>query len=483
MGLSALALLSLLGLPLLLGAALLRLLGVAWRSDRIAYLGWAWVAGACGTALVVFAWLWSGLDTRTAVVPGAAVAGLALLAWGVGRRRPWEVLAPSPRAPPASSGGSSLERGFFGGVLLAVLLLTAERILLGTLHPIVTDDEGNFWALKAKVAWLSGGFGPAFGATLREPNFVYNADYPNLNPLLQVWAFAHAGGIVHVANRLPLQLFALAQVLVAAAALRRLVRPALAALLLLVLVAPREAFLQTQLAHGDLLVGLGALVCLDGWLRWRATHAPAAFRLLALGLALMLWSKNEGLLYAACSAAAAALARLLARGGATRTAPAPRGWLLLPLAILVLNWSFNAWFGLSSGFVANESREAGLLSLFFSQFGERFPVVAGHLARRVLLSPAHSSLVFAALFLGVLPDLRRRESALPALALCLAVAGVTAVFIGAPHDVRWHLGTAATRVTFQLFPAAVLALGQVLGFAGARGAAPAAGPAPPPGPR
>lgn len=474
MGLAWYELLSALGLPLVLGAALLGLLGIGWRSDRIAFLGWAWIAGACGTALVVFVWLWSGLDVSSAAVPAAAVAGLALCAGWLGRRRPRAELVATTRAADTAT---RLERGSFGVVLVGVLLLTAARILLATLQPVVTDDEGNFWAMEAKVAWLSGGFVPAFGATLREPNFVYNADYPNLNPLLQVWTFAHAGRLVHVANRLPIQLFALAQVLVAAAALRRLVRPAFAALLLLVLVAPREAAFQTQLAHGDLMVGLGALVALDAWLRWRATRAPAAFRLLALGLALMLWSKNEGLLYALCIALAAALAYALARDepAVQEGAPAraPWAWLLLPAAVVAMNWSFNAWFGFTSGFVANERREAGLLALFFAQFDERFSAVTGHLARRVLLSPAHSGLVFAAFFVGVVPYLRRREFALPAAALFLALGGIAAVFIGAPHDVRWHLGTAATRVTFQLFPAAVLGLGLLLG-ATVRRARPAA---------
>lgn len=479
MGLPPAALALALGLPLVLGCALLRLLGVAWRSDRLAYLGWAWIAGACGTALVVFGWLWSGLARDVALVPDVLVLAAAVLAWQVGRRRPVEDLGV---ASPGGERGPRPERALFALVLAAVLLLTLARVLLGTLHPIVTDDEGNFWAMKAKVAFLQG-FTPGFGATLREPNFVYNADYPNLNPLLQVWTFAHAGGIVHVANRLPIQLFALAQVLVAAAALRRVVRPGLAAALLLVLVAPAEALFQTRLAHGDLLVGLGALVVLDAWLRWRATATPAAFRLLALGLALMLGSKNEGLMYVACIALALGLARLLAPGTEPARAPrAPLRWLLLPLAVLVAGWAFNAWFGFSSGFLANERREAGMLTLAVTQLGERFPLVAGHLLREVLLSPAHSGLVLAAVLLAAPVSWLRREVLVPALALALALGGIAVVFLGAPHDVRWHLDTAAARVTFQLFPAAVLSLGLLVAASASAGGA-GAEPATPAGAR
>jgi hypothetical protein len=281
---------------------------------------------------------------------------------------------------------------------------------------------------------------------------------------------------VHVANRLPIQLFAFAQLLIAAGALRRIVRPSIAALLLLILVAPEEAHNQARVAQGDLMVGLGALVALDGWLRWQRERRAAAFRLMAVGLALMLWSKNEGLLYAACIAAAAFLSWLVGRGtGSAEQPESPEGrrwpWLGLPVGVLVLHVGFNAFFGLGSGFLSNERREQGIFSLLVSQFSERGSAVLGYLAENVLLDPAHSSLVFAALACAVLllpGPIWRSALRAPLLALLLALLGIAAVFIGAPHDLDWHLNTAAGRVCFQLFPAALLCLAGVAGLLGRR---------------
>src|SRR5262249_14653218 len=58
MTLSWLQVLSVLLGPLCLGAACLRAQGVLWRTDRLAYLGWAWLQGSVALAVLLSVWLW-----------------------------------------------------------------------------------------------------------------------------------------------------------------------------------------------------------------------------------------------------------------------------------------------------------------------------------------------------------------------------------------------------------------------------------------
>jgi hypothetical protein len=46
--------------------------------------------------------------------------------------------------------------------------------------------------------------------------------------------------------------------------------------------------------------------------------------------------------------------------------------------------------------------------------------------------------------------------------VALATAGFAVVFVGTPHDLDWHLDTAAYRVLFQLLPTNALAVALLL---------------------
>ena len=367
---------------------------------------------------------------------------------------------------PATAGAwwsSRAERGFFGLTVGFVLAVTAARILAASLTPVFTDDEAHQWALKAKLVWHFHGFGAGFAEALTSWPYLYNADYPPLNPLLQLQVFAAEGGIVQVANRLPIQLVSLALVLVLAAGVRRLVRPGLAALLLLLYPACDEALRQASQANGDLLLALGSLVACDAWLRWRATREAAWFRLFALALAFALWSKNEGQLHVAAMGAAWLVALLLARGGLRARLALERVhlWLLVPLAFYLSQRAFNWHFGLTSGWLANPDVEQPLPVLLAEHAQARAPAVLAFFRDRILLDPRHGALALACLFALVLCAplrLSRGRSGALALALAVALVGYALVFLGAPHELQWHLENAAQRVTFQLVPAAILAL-------------------------
>ena len=77
----------LLVLPGLLGAGLLHAVGVRPGSDRLAYAGWAWMAGLWAGGLVLFTWLWFSPDLDSGTAPALGMAALALGGFLLGRRR------------------------------------------------------------------------------------------------------------------------------------------------------------------------------------------------------------------------------------------------------------------------------------------------------------------------------------------------------------------------------------------------------------
>lgn len=447
-------------LPALLGIAVLRLLGIGPRRDPVAFLGWAWIAGTLGTGLVVFGWLWTGLGTDSALLP--AVAVLLLSVWCLVLARP---PAPAP-APAPTHTFPRWERGIFFVVLGLGVLVVLERILVGTLIPVLVGDEGEFWALKSKIIYESGGFNADFRAALSDPmRILYHKDYPLLNPLLQVWTFAFGGQITHVANRLPIQLFALAQLLIVAGALRRVVRPLVAAALIPILLAPPLADDWSHQAMADLMVAVGAVTIFDAWHRWHEEEDPAWFRLGAVALALMLWSKNEGLFFCLCITGALIVSVLLPprRLRAIRSRGGWR-WLLLPVGVLGLHFWFNSHHGFVSAF--SESEEGSLLTLFLERVADYWTVVVDFFGRELALDPSHSNLLlacFAGLVIACPLTLWRSRLCVPTAALLVAWLGFVAIFIAHPippqSTIQIQLQNAAPRVTFQLYACMVLWVG------------------------
>lgn len=459
-----LQLVSLLGVPIALGAAMLRSLGIRPSSDALAYFAWASIAGALGLGALLYAWCWTNapIDARwIAPTALALAAGIALAS----RRRQCALAAEAPHAwraaPPA-------ERALFGLALGAVLALSLARIALASLHPVMEGDEAHHWSLKAKILYESGGFGDAYVRTLTEPLLIFHNAYPILNPLLQLWAFAHAGEIVHVENRLPIQVFVPALYLLLGASLRRHVRPAIAALLLLAIASLPAAHEQAATAMTDGMVALALVALLDAWLRWRERREPAALALFALALAFLCWTKNEGLMWCAALLGAWALGALLPKGGglaALKPARCAR-WLLLPLVPLALTAAFNAHYGFANDLTSGDYRESGMAVLFFEQFGERWRAIPAWIWKRVLVPPeVNAWILLVALATALLFPLRVLSGELrrPTLALLLALLALYAVYIGTPHVLQWHLETSAPRVASQMVPAIALWLALAAG--------------------
>lgn len=428
--------------PAALGVLLLRAIGLRWAADRLGFAAWTWPAGALVLGLSLFAyaalgvepWLWASAPLFPAIA--LALAGA--------RRRagepPVAPAAPAGRAVPVLAAAGALWCAFLCGAAAAI--------------PVVEGDEGNIWSLKAKslVVDLSGGDFAAAQVWNLHP------DYPLLNPLLQAWVYAQAGEIVHFANRVPIQLFALSLWLSLCAALRRRGPPWLAvALLLPLLLSPRLAVL-CRAAFADGMVALGLLLALDGWLRHRDSGRNAWLGLIAIGGAVALWSKNEALLYALVVAIAAALAVLLRRAR-LRAPPAPAAAaLLLPLVVVAAQAVWNRHFGLRSDLFGANPGGGSLPDLLLAHGGERLPVVAGaalDLVTRmrsefgVLLVVLASALLWPRAALG-------RRLFVPTLALLGSFAGLHLVYLGTHLEVVHHMRTSQDRVVFQLVPVALL---------------------------
>ncbi len=460
-----------LALIYLLGTSLLGFFGLRFRKDPLAYPGWALGTGALGTGLLVFGWLWFHPQTQTPLIPdlmiGGVIALLSVLAW-IKRTKEQDHPNPEPSFRPGSGPNPvvRMEHWFFGLVVLFVVSAVLLRIASASLEPMIANDEAGIWSQKAKVLWLARGFNDTY------PRFLDlwptpQKDYPLLNPLLQIFEFAHWGRITLIANRLPMQALSLGTVFVLAAGLRRRLRPSLAALILLMVASWRLFAWDSFEGDGEVLVVLGSVMALDGWLRFRLDDDKAALPLLATGLSILAWSKNEALMITASLVVAALILGLL---HLLRRRPIPKPGkallvLLPPLLILGLGRAVNAHFGFESPW-ARDPRGT-LLDFFLRQFSSYSPIVLRYFWEEVFFYARHSGFVALAFLLWVLAFPRKTLGnwtiALPGLGLMGTWVAVMAVFIATPAEVHWHLITAAGRVAFQTMPACALLLAGAVG--------------------
>jgi len=459
MSLDWLEVLSVLLVPLALGAACLRFQGIVPRTDRLAYLGWAWLEGSVALAAVLSLWLWLELPLA-ALWLAPTVLLLAGLGFAFARRVP--ALEPSaPNAAPA------WERALFALVVAALLVTTVDRILLASADILVGSDEARIWAAKAKILFNAGGFGPEFRAAMGTPEVIAHPDYPPLNPLLEMWVHAHAGSIVHVESRLPIQAFALAGVLVAASALRRRARPLVAALFLVCIGTIGRFF--TYQVFSDALIAIGLLACWDFWQRYEEDGELAWLRALGCTAPLLVWSKNEGSLQVLAFGLALLLALALRR--ARLPGPAERRrvlvWTLpLVLSIVYLRW-FNAHFDLVNDLIQGSaeapdstggSNGPGFLELARENAEGNVRPIVTTFANLIAETQQTHCLTLLFLVLAVLGARRAfgPGRAVFTLGLLVALLGYMAVYLGTHWEVEVHLKHSAHRLVYQLTPSAGL---------------------------
>lgn len=445
----------LLCLPWLPGLLLARCLGYSLRRDPLACLPIAWLA-AC---------LLLGAGVQLALLLGLPPAWWGLLPIATSLL----VVRWALRAQPAAAQVPPSGRAYAAFVWLGTGLLLLWA-LAGADRPCIEGDEGNIWSLKAKSLLVD--FPQQFAAAQ-----VHNLhpDYPQLNPLLQAYAYAVFGGVdgVWFANRVLVQLTTAMLWLGLAAALRRLLPAFAAALLASLLLLEPEYQQLLRTAYADGMVALGVMVAADAYLRWSRRPVPGDAWLIGMGLSFALWSKNETMLYCAAIVAAALVgaacrrwrAAAAAIAGAARPA---KGWLwqvaLLPALVVVGTFVWNKSFALQSDLLGANPTGKSMFRLLWEQWPERVPAMAQE-AFRIAIDTAHAHVVLPLVLVVGLLRLRLRP--LPGLWLLLLTLlfswlGLHVVYVGSFLPLRFHLDTSYARVTFQLLPVALLLLAAAL---------------------
>ena len=349
--------------------------------------------------------------------------------------------------------------------LLVVMVPVIDLMSRVAGQPILLGDESFIWAAKAKV-WFAMS-GDDLGLILRD--YVAHPDYPMWNPLVHILAFASVGDVLHWENRLPVQGFAIALLLLLSAALTRRSHPSIAAIVLLAFGGTIFA-LNARDSGADVMLAFATLACVDSLLRAKETGDAVWWRLACCALAGMLACKNEGAMLALLVLLAFGLQaglRLL------RTVPPKRAirhalWLLLPVAVWSGHTQLNLAYGLHNDLLtATDGR--GMVARIVHQFSDYAPRVwtffyhyCIDMARSRWLLPATA--VAAVLVLA--RDWRRVRSnnALLLAAITWAtVCGYAVVFIGSnAASLDWHLQTAFDRILLHILPIATLALAMMI---------------------
>lgn len=440
--------------PAVFGLGIVRWLGLA--PDTGQRLAWAfgYLVGHYALAHGTAAWLALGQPFPGLLLPiGAATAGIGLVL-RARRRRTDAPIEPTPIVP-----WSWLPIA----VTFVLVALLLRDCLVANVQPVRFSDEAQIWAAKAKVLFAANTIDLRQGMGA----IVAHADYPPLNPLVQVLSFASAGRPLQFENRMPIQAFGVALLLLLSAAVTRRAHPVLATFVLLAW-SGTMFWSQTQTAYADVMVAFAMLATTEALLRLRATGAAVWWRLACLSLGALLATKNEGALLALAIAVPFGLAWVLDRRQATALVPRlPRrelGWLVAPALALTLHRAFNVWFDLKNDLLDPAAAGGrGMLDRIVHNGADHAPRVAGFYGRMLLDGEAHRwlpLLFFASSLLLLLREGRRwfarPEAPVFGIAACTTL-GYMLVFVGTPSDLSWHMATAASRTLMHVVP--VMALG------------------------
>ena len=438
--------------PTALGCGIVRCLGGGRALGRRRLLGHGYVVGHLVLAHATAAWLLLGKPVSGFVLPAMA---LAIGAWLLGR-------GGGPMAAPAGAATARDRRDWSWLPCAALALWLIDGFTTANLQPIRLGDEAMIWAAKAKALYAA----PAFDLGTALAFFVEHADYPLLDPLAQVLAFAANDRVLQWESRLPIQCFGVALLLLLSGTMAQRVQPLLATGALAAFCGTTFATNATS-AMADVGLACCTLAATDALLDWLETRGSGSLALGCLALAAMLHTKNEGALLALCLVGAvAALAwRQRSRQGFGMP-PRRLAWLAVPVVAWALHRGFNAWFALRNDLTDPAvTKGRGLLL----RMVEQAPAHAEPVARfygDMLLDPAmHRLLPLGCLVLAPLAIASqravdaRRVLAVTWATVALATAGYMAVFVGTTATlVDWHLQTAADRLMLHVLPLATLGL-------------------------
>lgn len=421
--------------PACAGRAVLSALGLGTAPGALVLWCHGYVVGQGMAAALVALWLLAGQPVPGLIIPLALVAVACCR-----RRRP--AAAPA-RLPP-----------WLRVAVAFVVVAFVVACLRTNLLPIHHGDEGEIWSAKAKVL-----YGRPMGALAAGWPLVANADYPCMNPLLQISAFAAAGRVLHAESRLPLQAFGIVVVLLLAAGVAARTRQWVAVAAVVACAATLGTGAATS-AYADTLLACTLLATVDALVRWRDEGDPAWWRVACIAAGTLLASKNEGVMWAALVFSCAIATSW---SWCRQRRPLRRrelGWLLVPIAVVLAGQVFNAVHGMHPHLLAANAAGSGPLGRLLDQSVENAPVVFGTFGR-MLVDPAPHRLLPAlcimAGFVAALAGGRRFLQSPAALVVGCVVGGLVGymtVFLSSPYDVAWHLATGAERIVEHLVPLA-----------------------------
>ena len=350
------------------------------------------------------------------------------------------VLAVSGAIALASVGWAASLRGFlpalFGlgrarwALAAAVVLVFCGPILL---EPLQAWDARSIWFFHAKRIFYDGGFEATRG--WGNPAYAFShVDYPKLLPLLAAQAAYAAGFWNEYVPKVAL-LALLAPVVLGLLGAARNVGVGLVLLMLAFLLGGKDLVWNGYVdAYVAAYSGL-SLIFFSRWLS-RGAWLDLASALVFLGVVLNL--KNEGMLIAVCVGAglllyAPVVLRVL---GAARVPPAI--WIALLLAFT----GFAVWTATKVYWGAHSDLQLGpgTLSRIVERVGEGGVGVVGLAMLSQIGSTA--ALVLVALAAALAKVLRRHvppQAWFPAIVSGVYVLGIFAIYLGTPHDLRWHL--------------------------------------------
>lgn len=469
--------------PLLLGAAVLKTIGIRVGDDLWSWPAWAYATGTLATAIVIYFLLWMRASLAVVRIAVPIVAMATYAAAIVLRRRTGDGADPIPRRRLDFSPATLLKTLVFIAAFAAISYNHLDHALAANEKAIVGGDEASIWASKAKALVAHGGFTAEFGKVAREQVFVAHHDYPLFAPLLQVWTFACAGKVTQVDNRWPIQAFVFLMTFLWIGALDRRARWFVTLPIVILSATAHQLWKQVQTAYVDHITAFAFAMLIDLFWRGQDTDDRRWRRLMMIAAALLIWSKNEGFLLLAAFGGSAAIGCMLRTVGRADLGVTRRGlpWMLVPIAITALHLLTNRYFGLENDLLVHEDRS--LLQMILSQWSERASLVFKAFASVYLVywprekfggaefdTPAlrmglYQGIPLAAFTLMALAPHRvfRARMLVPTLALLAATIGFFLVYIGSYQEIVWHLYTSSTRVLYLICPAASIWVGRALG--------------------
>ena len=342
-------------------------------------------------------------------------------------------------------------------ILAAAMVLAAAGLMdrIGRI-PHGEWDGWAIWDTHARLLFRNG------SNWKDDIKYTFHPDYPLLTPSVTARFWRFAGQVIPEAGALVGVVLALSGVAVLASTVARL-RGNLSGVLLGTILVSTPLYLQhasSQYADVPLsffFLSTIALICLY------AEHSPDKRILVLAGFTAgcAVWTKNEGLLFAASVCASLALPVLRMRSKVSaRMIPFGTG-LILPLAITIF---FKVAVLGESDLIGAQSNTIGKV-LDLSRHTKIIESAIGALRLLGQSFGQWSISVWVPLLLFILYrgiDRRAMQNLgcrTGLMTLGIVMAGYYMVYVVTPQDLSWHLGTSIDRLLLHLWPSALLIVG------------------------